>query len=101
MNDRCSNPTPNAGSPGWRILYQSALFETDREKVQRHIADAERAILARVKELFFDHTDHIEEDQILDHALYCPACLAQLHYFRTQGRIDFSPYTFPLPSRNS
>lgn len=34
------------------------------------MADAERAILARVKELFFEHTDHIEEDQILDDALY-------------------------------
>lgn len=64
------DPTSNSGSPGWRLLYQAALFETDRLKVPQRIAEAERAILARVKELFFDSSDHIEEDQGLEDALY-------------------------------
>jgi len=34
------------------------------------IAEAERAILNRVKELFQVQVDHIEEDQILDDARY-------------------------------
>ena len=34
------------------------------------IAEAEKAILSRVRELFVVETDHIEEDQILDDALY-------------------------------
>jgi hypothetical protein len=34
------------------------------------IAEAEKAILNRVRELFGANTDHIEEDQILDDALY-------------------------------
>ena len=54
----------------WHSLYQAALFETDRQMIANRIADAETAILARVKELFTVESDHIEEDQILDDALY-------------------------------
>lgn len=54
----------------WHVLYQAALFETDRSKVPERIAEAERAILTRIKELFVVTNDHIEEDQILDDALY-------------------------------
>jgi hypothetical protein len=54
----------------WRALYQAALFETDRSKLPQRIAEAEEAILTRVKELFIVNSDHIEEDQILDDALY-------------------------------
>jgi hypothetical protein len=54
----------------WHALYQAALFETNRQKVPERITEAETAILNRVKELFQVQTDHIEEDQILDDALY-------------------------------
>ena len=54
----------------WRDLYQAALFETDRDRVPERIAEAEKAILARIKELFVVTADHIEEDLILDDALY-------------------------------
>jgi hypothetical protein len=54
----------------WHVLYHAALFETDRSKLPQRIAEAEAAILARVKELFIVNSDHIEEDQILDDALY-------------------------------
>ncbi|HLZ43800.1 MAG TPA: hypothetical protein VKQ11_22735 [Candidatus Sulfotelmatobacter sp.] len=54
----------------WHSLYQAALFETDRNKIPDRIAEAEEAILERVKELFVANTDHIEEDQVLDDALY-------------------------------
>lgn len=54
----------------WHSLYQAALFETDRNKIPDRIAEAEKAILQRVKELFVANTDHIEEDQVLDDALY-------------------------------
>jgi len=54
----------------WHSLYQAALFETDRTKIPERIAEAEKAILERVKELFVVKTDHIEEDQVLDDALY-------------------------------
>jgi hypothetical protein len=54
----------------WHNLYQAALFETDRKRIPQRIDAAERAILARVKELFVVESDHIEEDMILDDALY-------------------------------
>ncbi len=54
----------------WQALYHAALFETDRHKVPLRIAEAESAVLARIKELFFVSSDHIEEDLILDDALY-------------------------------
>lgn len=54
----------------WHSLYQAALFETDRSQIPARIAQAEQAIFARVKELFVVSGDHIEEDQVLDDALY-------------------------------
>ena len=54
----------------WHSLYQAALFETDRDLIPARIAHAERAIMDRVRELFAIDSDHIEEDQILDDALY-------------------------------
>lgn len=55
---------------GWSGLYQDALFETDKDKVPQRIAEAESAIRARVDELAAVSSDHIEEDLLLDDALY-------------------------------
>jgi hypothetical protein len=55
---------------GWRTLYQAALFETERNKIPGRIDLAERAILARIKEFFVAASDHVQEDQVLDDALY-------------------------------
>jgi hypothetical protein len=66
---RDANPSGDS-SVSWHSLYQAALFETDRKLIPPRIAEAERAILNRVKELFGVDSDHIEEDQILDDALY-------------------------------
>lgn len=54
----------------WRALYQAALFETNPNRIPQRIVEAEKAILARVNELFASEGDHIEEDHILDDALY-------------------------------
>lgn len=61
---------PQSEQPHWHLLYQAALFETDRQKVPQRISEAERAILNRVKELFAVTDDHIEEDLVLEDALY-------------------------------
>jgi hypothetical protein len=68
MNKRSHHPSSPALE--WHVLYYAALFETDRSKLPQRIAEAEEAILARVRELFIANCDHIEEDQILDDALY-------------------------------
>jgi hypothetical protein len=54
----------------WRQLYTAALFETDNNRLAGRIADAEKAIVARARELFSAGSDTIEEDQALDDALY-------------------------------
>jgi hypothetical protein len=36
----------------WRELYKVALFETDRQKLPSRLAEAERALILRAKELF-------------------------------------------------
>jgi len=69
MTNLLSPETPKTALE-WHELYHAALFETDRSKVPARIAEAEKAILARIRELFAVTSDHIEEDQILDDALY-------------------------------
>jgi hypothetical protein len=54
----------------WRQLYTAALFETEKERIPARIAEAEKAIVARARELFSATSDTIEEDQALDDALY-------------------------------
>ncbi len=65
-----STRKPPTSQPHWHALYQAALFETDRNKMPQRIDEAEKAILARLKELFVHTGDHIEEDLVLDDALY-------------------------------
>lgn len=62
--------TASSGPRKWGKLYCAALFETDRNRIPLRIADAEKAIVARARELFFSGADTIEEDQALDDALY-------------------------------
>jgi hypothetical protein len=66
----------------WRDLYTAALFETDKSRVPNRIADAEKAIVARARELFSAGADTIEEDQALDDALYALRALQNCLQFR-------------------
>ena len=61
---------PATSNPAWHVLYHAALFESDPSKISEKIADAEKAILCRIRELFSSTADHIEEDLVLDDALY-------------------------------
>jgi hypothetical protein len=63
----CGNPSRRWE---WRDLYLTALMEVDKRKTPAHIADAERAILNRARELFKASGDHIQEEEALDDALY-------------------------------
>ena len=66
----------------WRDLYTAALFETDKNKIPTRIADAEKAIVARARELFAAGSDTIEEDQALNDALYALRALQNCLEFR-------------------
>jgi hypothetical protein len=54
----------------WKDLYVAALMESDQQRVPLLIVDAERAILARARELFGASGDHIQEEENMDDALY-------------------------------
>jgi hypothetical protein len=73
---------PNVLSRNWRELYTAALFETDKDRLPARIADAEKAILVRARELFAAGADTIEEDQALDDALYALRALQSCLNFR-------------------
>lgn len=67
----------------WRELYIAALFETDDQRIPERIADAEKAIVVRARELFSAGADTIEEDQALDDALYALRALQNCTNFRS------------------
>ena len=69
-------------SQSWRQLYTAALFETDNNRLAGRIADAEKAIVARARELFAAGSDTIEEDQALDDALYALRALQSCQILR-------------------
>jgi len=54
----------------WRNLYTAALFETQAGRVPSLISAAEHAIRHRANELSATAGDHIEEQAVIDDALY-------------------------------
>jgi len=48
----------------------AALFEPDKERMARRIADAEKALVVRARELFQATGDNLEEESAIDDALY-------------------------------
>ncbi len=77
-----TNVAPNQALATWRELYTVALFETDKNRIPARIADAEKAIVVRARELFSSGVDTIEEDQALDDALYALRALQNCLEFR-------------------
>ena len=62
-------PTVPSPSANWRKLYQAALLETDRRRLSQRIAVAERALVARGRELFFEQAVDPAERRAVEHAL--------------------------------
>ena len=54
----------------WRELYRAALFETDKQKLSSRIAEAEKALILRARELFPMSEVNSEEGQAVDEALF-------------------------------
>jgi len=57
-------------SRAWRDLYKAALFEVDNARLPERIAQAEKALALRARELFDIAGDNIEEEQALDDTMY-------------------------------
>jgi hypothetical protein len=66
--NRGSSKSPD--SSAWRDLYKAALFEVDNARLPERIAQAEKALALRARELFHIAGDNIEEEQALDDTMY-------------------------------
>ena len=54
----------------WRQLYRAALSELDKNKLPQRIAQAEKAVVLRARELFQAAGDNGEETEALDDVMY-------------------------------
>ena len=67
----------------WRQLYRAALSEIDKSKLPERIAEAEKAVVLRARELFQVAGDNGEETGALDDVMYA------LHALR--GKFPHTP----------
>ena len=70
MNNR---PPPLPIDRDWKTLYRAAIFGTNRNAVPERVSKAEKAVLARGRELFRQtgNFEEFEEREEVDIALYC------------------------------
>ena len=54
----------------WRQQYRAALFEIEESKLPARVAEAERAVVLRARELFQAAGHNGEATEALDHAIY-------------------------------
>jgi hypothetical protein len=54
----------------WKELYRAALSEIDKSKLPHRIADAEKAVVLRARELFQAAGDNGAETEALDDVMY-------------------------------
>ena len=59
-------PCPNRN---WRILYRAAILETNKSVLPQRVSEAELAVRARGREIFYDDGTS-EEKEALEDALY-------------------------------
>jgi len=67
MNNR---PPPLPLDRNWKTLYRAAIFETNRNAIPERVSRAEKAVIARGRELFRQR-ENIEEREEIETALYC------------------------------
>ena len=66
----------------WKALYRAAIQETDGRIGSHKVAEAEKALLARERELFYDHGT-LDEKEDLEDALYALRALKSTRQYRT------------------
>jgi hypothetical protein len=57
------------GHEDWKSLYRAAILETNKSALKRRVSEAEQAVLARGRELFYAGGSR-EEQESLEDALY-------------------------------
>lgn len=61
--------SPFADHVDWKSLYRAAILETDKNSIQQKVEQAESAVIARGRELFYGGGTR-EEQESLEDALY-------------------------------
>ena len=73
-----SSPAPKRTS--WKTLYRAAILETNKSIISKRVYEAEEAVLARGREIFYGNNE-AEEKEALEDALYAlRAYKTALHY---------------------
>ena len=57
-----SPPGPNRTD--WRTLYRAAILETNKNIVSQRVSEAEKAVIARGREVFYAHGTREEKDAL-------------------------------------
>ena len=69
----------------WRELYKAALSEIGKSNLQDRIAEAEKAVVLRARELFKTAGENAEETEVLDDVMYA------LHALRSNRQMRQGP----------
>jgi hypothetical protein len=64
------SPSPFVLDPAWKKLYSAALLENDRSRIPGRIAEAEKEIVKRVRNLFQSPEQSTLETDALEEALH-------------------------------
>ena len=82
----------------WRALYKAALSEIGNSKLPERIAEAEKAVVLRARELFQAADDNGEEKEALEDAMYALHALGsncQMRQGPPQNLKNGEPLTLP------
>lgn len=60
---------PSADHGDWKCLYRAAILETNKNSIPQKVSEAEQAVLARSRQLFY-YGGTCEEQELLEDALY-------------------------------
>ena len=67
----------------WRQLYRAALAEIDKTKLPERIAEAEKAIVLRARELFHGRGDRSSDSDIGEETAALDQVMYSLHALRS------------------
>ncbi len=81
--------SPCADHENWKSLYRAAILETDKNAIRQKVSEAEQAVLARGRELFYCGGTR-EEQELLEDALYA------LRAFRSTSEQHIDPEIIDL-----
>jgi hypothetical protein len=84
---------PSSTVRNWRDLYLAALHESDKQRLPSRIAEAERALLARSRELLLLAEHRSEEGKELDKGLYGLRALRDCVAWKTSMKVYAGPLT--------